>query len=113
MSNKEIVERRKNERFRVKNGAFVALRPHYTKLGQISDIGMDGLSFHYMDREERPNESSDILDIVVTKGDFYENPAEYPAIHGGDECGAGVRGMQSSSFSQKPRLSRRGHLLFF
>jgi len=22
---------------------------------------------------------------------FYENPAEYPAIHGGDECGAGVR----------------------
>jgi glycosyltransferase involved in cell wall biosynthesis len=27
----------------------------------------------------------------------YENPAEYPAINGGDECGAGVRGMQSPS----------------
>ena len=27
----------------------------------------------------------------------YENPAEYPAIYGGDECGAGVRGMQSPS----------------
>jgi len=28
---------------------------------------------------------------------FYENPAEYPTIYGGDECGAGVRGMQSPS----------------
>jgi hypothetical protein len=24
-----------------------------------------------------------------------KNTAEYPAIHGGDKCGAGVRGMQS------------------
>jgi hypothetical protein len=23
---------------------------------------------------------------------FYENSAEYPAIHGGDECGEGVMG---------------------
>jgi hypothetical protein len=28
---------------------------------------------------------------------FYETTAEYPAINGGDECGAGVRGMQSPS----------------
>lgn len=80
MSNKEIVERRKNERFRAKNGAFVALRPHYTKLGQISDIGINGLSFHYMAREERPNESSDILDIVVTKGDFYLGKVPFETV---------------------------------
>jgi hypothetical protein len=24
---------------------------------------------------------------------FNETPAEYPAINGGDECGAGVRGI--------------------
>jgi len=28
---------------------------------------------------------------------FMKNPAEYSAINGGDECGAGVRGMQSPS----------------
>ena len=40
---------------------------------------------------------------------FYENPAEYTAIYGGDECGAGVRGMQSpSTLFKMPRLSRRG-----
>ena len=39
----------------------------------------------------------------------YEDPAEYPAIHGGDECIAGVRGMQSlSKIFKKPRLLRRG-----
>lgn len=73
-SNKEAAERaerRENERFRAKNGAFVALRPHYTKLGQISDISMGGLSFHYMSREELPNESFDVLDILVTNDDFF------------------------------------------
>ena len=35
----------------------------------------------------------------------YETPAEYPAIYGGDECGAGVRGMQSPSLpSIMPRF---------
>jgi hypothetical protein len=28
---------------------------------------------------------------------IYETPAEYPAIYGGDECGAGLKGMQSPS----------------
>jgi hypothetical protein len=44
---------------------------------------------------------------------FYENPAEYPAIYGGDECGAGVRGMKSHSLpSIMPRFLKRGSLLF-
>lgn len=67
---KDIVERRKNNRFQVKIGAFVALRPHHTKLGQISDIGMGGLSFHYMANEELSNREFDLLDIVVTGSDF-------------------------------------------
>lgn len=28
---------------------------------------------------------------------LYETPSEFPAINGGDECGAGLRGMQSPS----------------
>jgi hypothetical protein len=43
---------------------------------------------------------------------IYENPAEYPAIYGGDECGAGVRGMQSPSLPFiMPRFLKRGSLL--
>jgi hypothetical protein len=43
----------------------------------------------------------------------YENPAEYPAIYGGDECGAGVRGKQSPSMpSIMPRFLKRGSSLF-
>jgi hypothetical protein len=44
---------------------------------------------------------------------IYENPAEYPAIYGGDECGAGVRGMQSPSLLFiMPRFLKRGSLLY-
>jgi hypothetical protein len=37
-------------------------------------------------------ETYSILDTII-----YETPAEYPAIHGGNECGAGVRRMESPS----------------
>jgi hypothetical protein len=47
------------------------------------------------------------------RGPGYENPAEYPAIYGGDECGAGVRGMQSPSLPFiMPRFLKRGSLLY-
>ena len=46
---------------------------------------------------------------IVKKSNIYETPAEYPAIDGGDECGAGVRGMQSpSSLFKMPRGLPRG-----
>ncbi|MCK4826640.1 hypothetical protein KA005_63470, partial [bacterium] len=40
---------------------------------------------------------------------IYEKSAECPAIYGGDECGAGARGMQSpSTLFKMPRVSTRG-----
>jgi hypothetical protein len=42
----------------------------------------------------------------------YEKSAECPAIYGGDECGAGARGMQSpSTLFKMPRVSTRGDSL--
>jgi len=42
----------------------------------------------------------------------FENPAEYPAVYGGGECGAGVRGMRSfSSLFKMPYGLPRGVLL--
>jgi hypothetical protein len=56
--------------------------------------------------------SSLFATFLSGKGGIYENPAEYPAIYGGDECGAGVRGMRSPSLPFiMPRFLKRGSLL--
>ncbi len=63
------VEQRKYRRFRVHSGAFVTLRPSDTCVGQIIDIGMDGLAFECLGSEEplsRPNK----LEIFVTDSAF-------------------------------------------
>lgn len=58
---KKIVERRKDKRYRAKEGAYAAISPHSRKLGQIIDISMGGLSFKYIDnsdgQEEKPERS--------------------------------------------------------
>ena len=67
---KKLAERRKNKRFRVSRDAFVALGPHYNKVGRLMDIHMDGLEFHYMASKE-PSDKSFEIDIFLTDGDFY------------------------------------------
>jgi len=62
MANKKrTVERRKNKRYRAKEGAYAAISPHSRKLGQIIDISLGGLSFKYIDnndeREDEPERS--------------------------------------------------------
>lgn len=49
---KKIVEKRKNKRYRAKEGAYAAISPHSRKLGQIIDISMGGISFKYIDNED-------------------------------------------------------------
>ena len=66
----ELVEKRKHKRMEVKDGAFVLLGPHSTKLGRIIDIGMGGLSFSHM-ASERPSIGLFELDIFIIDGDFY------------------------------------------
>ncbi len=67
---KELVERRKHKRFRVPRNVFVAARPHYNIVGRLTDIGMDGLSFRYMNSGEPSNKSFE-LDIFLADGHFY------------------------------------------
>ena len=58
---KRTVERRKNKRYKAKEGAYAAISPHSRKLGQIVDISMGGLAFKYIDnndeREDKPERS--------------------------------------------------------
>ena len=67
---KQQVERRKQKRFSVSNGAFVALRPDYLKVGQVKNIGMDGLAFTYLMDDGKPDQSFE-LDIFLADQTFW------------------------------------------
>lgn len=65
-----MAEHRENKRSRISSDAFVALGPHFNRVGRLVDIHMDGLEFHYMASKEPSNKSFEI-DIFLTDGDFY------------------------------------------
>ena len=64
------VDRRRQQRFDVRNSAFVLLGPDSTKLGALIDISMGGLSFNHMARKPPSNELYE-LDIFLIDQDFY------------------------------------------
>jgi hypothetical protein len=66
---KELVERRKYERFQIRQGTYVALAPPYGKVGPVIDISRGGLSFRYVDGKETTNEL--YLHIFLTEANFY------------------------------------------
>ena len=68
MTNEEgRAERRKHERFRVRENAYVILHPCIA--GRLINISMDGLTFHYVNIKE-PSEIESELDIGVTNNAF-------------------------------------------
>jgi hypothetical protein len=67
---KKFVEQRKHKRFSVSNGAFVALRPDYLKVGQVKNIGMDGLAFTYLMDDGKSPDQSLALDIFLADQTF-------------------------------------------
>jgi hypothetical protein len=66
---KELVERRKHNRFKAENGCLAALFPQLTAVGQIVDIGRGGLAFRYVASQEPPTGSSQ-LQILVSDRSF-------------------------------------------
>ncbi|MFC1516889.1 hypothetical protein ACFL7E_09070 [Thermodesulfobacteriota bacterium] len=66
---KKIIERRRQDRFKVKDGFFAALTSE-NKIGQINEIGKRGLTFQYVDNGTSVKTSAQI-DIFSTSYDFY------------------------------------------
>lgn len=64
MDRKRQVDKRKHRRFRMQDIAFAVLRNHVRKVGQIMDISLGGLSFHYIVNGEDPDKSLE-LDILL------------------------------------------------
>jgi hypothetical protein len=69
MTREEKIERRKYTRFRAKDGAFIEVRSHRGRLGEVIDIGKGGLAFRYIDIGDRPKGSFE-LDILLKETGF-------------------------------------------
>jgi len=78
MTEKRLVQRRKHQRVTAKSGAYVAVGPHFNKVGPLVDISMDGLTFCYTARVKQPNGLS--LDIFLTDRDFYLSYVPFKSI---------------------------------
>jgi hypothetical protein len=69
LNSKEIVERRSNERYQVRQGVYALLKNGSSKLGQIINISTGGLAFMYIKHEEQIGEPVEV-DIFIS-GDGY------------------------------------------
>lgn len=72
-------ERRRHPRNEVRGATFVVLRPDYTMLGQVTDIGRGGLSFRYMAGTGSWDESR-IMDIFVVGHDYYLDDVPFETV---------------------------------
>jgi hypothetical protein len=67
MTDKE--EQKKHKRFRVREDVLVIPKPYGSKLGQLINIGVDGLTFEYLAIGE-PSSHPTALDIVMPGSGF-------------------------------------------
>ncbi len=70
MAVEKFNERRKNQRFQVKERVFAFPEQHVCELGQILDISRGGLSFRYIDDREPSTAGSFTLDLFMHGNDF-------------------------------------------
>jgi hypothetical protein len=77
-----LTERRKHPRGKVESRAYVV---NVDRPGLITDIGPEGLSWHYIDRKVWPEESP-TLDIVIDDLEFSLEQIPYQVI---SDCEAG------------------------
>jgi len=77
MKNEITHERRRHERYRVKNEhmAYVAVRPSFSQIGEVRDISRGGLCFEYLlldDMEPLCDIGSSVsIDLFIREKGFY------------------------------------------
>jgi hypothetical protein len=65
-------ERRLQKRFKAEEGAFAALVDQESRLGQIKDISLRGLSFRYIDSQEKLENACELKIILGRRGLFLD-----------------------------------------
>jgi hypothetical protein len=71
-TDKGTIKPRKYERYSAREGAIVALKPKSNILGQMIDIGMGGLSFQYIESQEPPGYSNELVILVASQRFFLD-----------------------------------------
>jgi PilZ domain len=66
-------ERRQQKRFKAEEGAFAALVDQESRLGQIKDISLQGLSFRYIDSSEKLDNARELKIILGNQGLYLDN----------------------------------------
>lgn len=72
-------ERRKNRRFKVEEGAFAALSPDSSIMGQLDNISKGGLSFKYIVHEDQSDEI-EATHVFVGINGFYLEKMPYKVV---------------------------------
>lgn len=75
---KRMKERRAYQRFRTQEGTYAVFGPHSSRIGQIMDISMGGIAFHYMAGQE-PNGRDD-MSIFLAESSFYLKKISFETI---------------------------------
>ncbi len=65
-----FLERRIHPRFETKAGTYVRFASYSTRIGEVKEISLGGLSFQYSESEQEVGEPSE-LDLFSDAGDFF------------------------------------------
>jgi hypothetical protein len=70
---RRVSDRRRKNRYRVRQGAFAALANDSQRVGQIKDISLVGLSFRYIDSREKTGYRGVLKILLAGEGLFMDN----------------------------------------
>ena len=79
MESEEVIEKRRHKRFRSKESAYASFGNHAMKIGQIVDISMGGLAFHYIADGDQINGSRK-LEIYLAHNGFHMREVPFNTI---------------------------------
>ncbi len=76
---RRIAERRRKQRYKVRQGVFAAILNGSHRLGQIKDISLVGLSFRYID-SNRKRGAEGVLKILLAGGGLFMDDVPYKPV---------------------------------
>ena len=66
-----IAERRKYNRFMARPDTYAAMGPHFSKVGKVKQISMDGLAFEYIRKTGKPDRIASNVTVFLCQNHFF------------------------------------------
>ncbi len=79
---KRTIERRRSKRYKAIEGAYAAISPKSSRLGQIIDISMGGLSFKYIDTGhlDEPEDTEQEQTVFLSSMGYYVGDLSFKTV---------------------------------